>query len=218
MKILVTYFSATATTKEIARMISKELNADLFEIEPVEKYTSADLNWMDQNSRSSKENADRKTRPAIKEYPKNLDEYDAILLGFPIWWYREPRIIDTFLENAKLENKTIVYKVQYSDGTEINIYPIEEKLYDSVNRLIDRSDPDSIMTMNMLLNVQERMQKLLIESNKILSPFLDMTQYIESIDSSVIDEDPERVVKLDATKRENLRNAANKVLLELNAV
>lgn len=119
MKILVTYFSATATTKEIARMISKELKADLFEIEPVEKYTSADLNWMDQNSRSSKENADRKTLPAIKEYPKNLDEYDAILLGFPIWWYREPRIIDTFLENAKLENKTIV-PFATSGGTDMD--------------------------------------------------------------------------------------------------
>lgn len=129
--------------------------------------------------------------------------------------------IDPKYATAALKNVTVLHV--YHQMSRIIRYTelcdkLEEKLYDSVNRLIDRSDPDSIMTMNMLLNVQERMQKLLIESNKILSPFLDMTQYIESIDSSVIDEDPERVVKLDASKRENLRNAANKVLLELNAV
>ena len=113
--------------------------------------------------------------------------------------------IDPKYATAALKNVTVLHV--YHQMSRIIRYTelcdkLEEKLYDSVNRLIDRSDPDSIMTMNMLLNVQERMQKLLIES----------------IDSSVIDEDPERVGKLDATKRENLRNAANKVLLELNAV
>ena len=98
MKKLVAYFSATGTTRELAKELAKSINADIFEIMPKEKYTTQDLDWTDKNSRSSKEMSDLTSRPEIDNNLLNIDDYDTVFVGFPIWWYVAPTIINTFLE------------------------------------------------------------------------------------------------------------------------
>ena len=108
MKILVTYFTASfGNTKKIAEKLASSLGADLKEIEPEEKYTKEDLNWMNQNSRSSLEMKDLSSRPAIKH---NIDvsSYDVVFVGFPVWWYQEPTLIDAFLESQDFSKKIVV--------------------------------------------------------------------------------------------------------------
>lgn len=109
-KSLVVVFSATGNTKKVAEHLASAIQADFFELQPVQPYTDADLDWTDKKSRSSVEMNDRSCRPAIVEMPSDLANYDTIYIGFPIWWYREPSIIDTFVEsNADaLAGKTIV--------------------------------------------------------------------------------------------------------------
>lgn len=107
-KVLIAYFSASGVTAKLASKLSKELGADLFEIVPEEKYTKADLNWMNKRSRSSVEMNDRSSRPSISSKVENLSQYDVVFVGFPIWWYREPSIIDTFIESYDFAGKTIV--------------------------------------------------------------------------------------------------------------
>lgn len=109
-KALVVYFSATGTTKGVAQRLAGAIGADIFEIVPAKPYTDADLNWHNKQSRSSVEMADRKSRPAIAKAAPDLTDYKTVFVGFPIWWYREPSIIDTFIEsNAEaLAGKTIV--------------------------------------------------------------------------------------------------------------
>lgn len=107
-KSLVAYFSATGTTAKAAKHLSDALNADLFEIIPEQPYTASDLNWNSSSSRSSVEMNDPASRPAISGIPADLDAYDTIYLGFPIWWYQAPRIIQTFLENCELNGKTMI--------------------------------------------------------------------------------------------------------------
>ena len=107
MKTMVAYFSASGVTKKAAEALAKAANADLFEIAPVQPYTRADLNWMDKKSRSTIEMNDRTCRPAIVKTPV-VAPYDVIFVGFPVWWYREPSIIDTFLESADFTGKTLV--------------------------------------------------------------------------------------------------------------
>ena len=108
MKALIAYFSASGTTREIARKIEILTNGDLFEIEPAVPYTKADLNWMDKKSRSTIEMNDKSSRPEIANRVENMDQYDVIFLGFPIWWYVAPTIINTFLESYDLTGKTII--------------------------------------------------------------------------------------------------------------
>ena len=108
MKNLVAYFSASGTTKQVANNLATAIGADVFEIVPKQIYTTADLNWMDKKSRSSLEMADKNSRPQIKNELKNMAEYDVVFLGFPIWWYTAPRIINTFLESYNFSGKTIV--------------------------------------------------------------------------------------------------------------
>ena len=107
-KKLVAYFSASGTTKKTAEMIAEAGDFDLCEIAPKVPYTKADLNWMDKKSRSSMEMNDKKFRPEIEDKDANIAEYDEIILGFPIWWYVAPTIIDTFVESYDLSGKTIV--------------------------------------------------------------------------------------------------------------
>jgi len=106
--VLVAYFSATGTTKATAEKLAKEADADLFEIEPAKPYTSADLDWTNKQSRSSVEMNDKTSRPTIKNKVENWDQYTTIYVGFPIWWYTAPTIINTFLEQYSLEGKTII--------------------------------------------------------------------------------------------------------------
>ncbi len=107
-KTLVAYFSASGTTKAVAENLAEALGADSFEIEPTTPYTNADLNWNNKASRSTVEMRDEKSRPAIASTVANMSEYSTVFIGFPVWWYVEPRIIDTFLEAHDLSGKTII--------------------------------------------------------------------------------------------------------------
>ncbi len=116
-KNLVCYFSATGTTKEVAEKIASIINADLFVIEPVNKYTSEDLDWTNKQSRTSIEMVDETSRPAIKNKVTNLTEYQNVIIGFPVWWYKEPTIIDTFIEENDLSNKQVYVYVTSGGST-----------------------------------------------------------------------------------------------------
>jgi len=107
-KILVAYFSASGVTAKVAERLAGAVGADLFEIRPEVLYTKTDLNWMDKGSRSSVEMNDRACRPAIAEKLGDMGSYTAVFVGFPIWWYREPSIIDTFMESYDFSGKTVI--------------------------------------------------------------------------------------------------------------
>lgn len=107
-KKLVAYFSASGVTANAAKKLAKAAEADLYEIKPEIPYTKADLNWMDKSSRSSVEMTDKKFRPALADKNAKVEDYDIIFIGFPIWWYVAPTIINTFLESYDFSNKTIV--------------------------------------------------------------------------------------------------------------
>lgn len=108
MKKLVAYFSASGVTERAAKQLANAAKADIFEIRPSVPYTKADLNWMDKNSRSSVEMKDPSSRPEIAEKIDNMKDYDVVFLGFPIWWYVAPTIINTFLESYDFSGKTII--------------------------------------------------------------------------------------------------------------
>ena len=97
-KILVTYFSASGVTKSVAEKIASVINGDLYEIEPKEKYTDADLDWHNKQSRSSVEMKNKSFRPEMKENSLDISSYDTILIGFPIWWGVAPTVVNTFIE------------------------------------------------------------------------------------------------------------------------
>lgn len=107
-KRLVAYFSASGVTAKVAEHLADAIGADIFEIQPEVPYTKADLNWMDKKSRSTIEMSDPTSRPAIAAKRDNMDEYDTIFVGFPIWWYIAPTIINTFLESYDFSGKTII--------------------------------------------------------------------------------------------------------------
>lgn len=108
MKSLVVYFSCSGVTKKVAEKIAEISNSDLFEIEPKEPYTDADLDWRNKKSRSSIEMEDLSSRPKIENKVEEMEKYETIYLEFPIWWYIAPTIINTFLEQYDLSNKTII--------------------------------------------------------------------------------------------------------------
>ena len=105
---LVAYFSASGVTASVAQLLSETIGADLFAIEPEIPYTKADLDWMDKTSRSTVEMIDPASRPAIAKKRDNMEDYDTIFVGFPIWWYVAPTIINTFLESYDLTGKIII--------------------------------------------------------------------------------------------------------------
>lgn len=107
-KTLVAYFSASGVTKKVAENLAKSAGADIFEIVPEQIYTDADLNWQDKQSRSSVEMNDRNSRPAISSKVENIKQYSHVFVGFPVWWYREPSIIDTFMESYDWEGITVI--------------------------------------------------------------------------------------------------------------
>lgn len=132
-KNLVCYFSATGTTKEVAEKIASIINADLFVIEPVNKYTSEDLDWTNKQSRSSIEMVDETSRPAIKNIVANITEYQNVVIGFPVWWYKEPAIIDTFIEENDLSNKQVyVYVTSGGSTVDGSIESLRQK-YSNLN-------------------------------------------------------------------------------------
>ncbi len=108
MKKLVAYFSASGVTKNAAKRLAKASDADLFEIKPAVPYTPADLDWTNKKSRSSLEMGNPDSRPEIAEHLPNIKDYDTIFIGFPIWWYVAPAIINTFMESYDFSGKTII--------------------------------------------------------------------------------------------------------------
>ncbi len=107
-KSLVAYFSATGTTEGAANALAKAARADLYRITPAQPYSSRDLNWNNSSSRSSVEMGNDSVRPALAQVAPDLSPYDVVFVGFPIWWYVEPRIVDTFLESCDLSGKAVV--------------------------------------------------------------------------------------------------------------
>ena len=107
-KKIVAYFSASGVTGKVAKTLATAINADLFQIEPVTPYTDADLNWNDPQSRSSVEMQDKTFRPQVKNKVEKMEDYDTIFVGFPIWWYVAPTIVNTFLEKYDFSGKKIV--------------------------------------------------------------------------------------------------------------
>ena len=107
-KMLVAYFSASGNTRIVAKELANFLSADLYEIKPTIPYTKADLNWMDKSSRSTVEMKNKNSRPEIVKGDIDINSYDMVLVGFPIWWYTAPTIVNTFLESYDFSNKTIV--------------------------------------------------------------------------------------------------------------
>lgn len=107
-KKLVAYFSASGVTAKLAKALAEAADADIYEIKPEVPYTKADLNWMDNKARSTIEMHDPLSRPAIADRVNNMDGYDVVFVGFPIWWYVAPTIINTFLESYDFSGKTIV--------------------------------------------------------------------------------------------------------------
>ena len=140
-KKLVAFFSASGTTKKVAEMIAEKAKADLFEIEPKIPYTTADLNWMDKKSRSSVEMNDKKYRPEIMKKEMDMSSYDEILLGFPIWWYVAPTIVNTFLEAYDFSGKKIVlFATSGGSG------------FGNTVKELQPSAPDAVITEGSLLN------------------------------------------------------------------
>ena len=118
-KTLVAYFSATGTTKAAAQKLAKQYNADLYEITPEQPYTDADLDWRDKNSRSTVEMKDKSSRPAIKGSCENIAQYDTVWIGFPVWWYTAPTIVNTFIEAHDLSGKVLnVFATSGGSGVE----------------------------------------------------------------------------------------------------
>ena len=107
-KKIVVYFSASGVTAKLAKTLASAVSADLHEIIPKEKYTSEDLDWTNKKSRSSVEMNDKNYRPAVKNKVENMEQYDVIYIGFPIWWYVAPTITNTFLESYDMSGKTII--------------------------------------------------------------------------------------------------------------
>lgn len=108
MKVLVAYFSASGVTKGVAQQLAEVAGANLHEIKPEQPYTDADLDWRDKESRSSVEMKDKNSRPAITDKLENMADYDVVFVGFPIWWYTCPTIINTFMEAYDFKGKTVV--------------------------------------------------------------------------------------------------------------
>ena len=136
MKKLVAYFSATGTTNDVAKKLAQAIESDIFEIVPVKPYTARDLNWMDKNSRSTLEAKQSNIRPEMANKLENANEYDIIHLGFPIWWYTAPKIVNTFLESIDTANKTIILFATSGGSGLGNTAEDLKKSCDSTTRII----------------------------------------------------------------------------------
>ncbi len=146
-KKLVAYFSASGTTRKVAEMIADYARADLFEITPKIPYTKEDLDWMNKKSRSSVEMNDKKFRPEVLDADIDIDAYDEIILGFPIWWYVAPTIVNTFLEKYNFSDKRIILFAT-SGGSGFGNTVTELQI----------SAPDSVITEGKILNYATKQQ------------------------------------------------------------
>ena len=148
MKVLVAYFSATGVTKGVAQQLAEVAGADLHEIKPAQAYTDADLDWHNKQSRSSVEMKDKSSRPDITAKLQNMKDYDVVYVGFPIWWYTCPTIINTFMEAYDFQGKTVI-PFATSGGSSIKKACEDLKAtYPGVNwkegKLLNRSSKDDL--------------------------------------------------------------------------
>lgn len=132
-KILVSYFSASGITKKVAEKIANAIQGDLFEIEPVKKYTIEDLDWTNKQSRSTIEMNNKSFRPAVLNKVSNIDEYDTIVIGFPVWWYTAPTIINTFIEENNLEGKNVYIFVTSGGSSSEGSFRDLKNTYSNIN-------------------------------------------------------------------------------------
>lgn len=147
-KVLVVYFSATGTTRQAARLLANAAQADLYEIEPVQPYTAADLDWTVATSRSTVEMKDAKSRPAIQPIKADISQYDYVFIGYPIWWDLAPREVYTFIDSHNLQGKTLI-PFATSGGSSItgsvaNLTKAYPKLSWKGGRLLNGMDSASI--------------------------------------------------------------------------
>ena len=140
-KTLVAYFSASGVTARAAKEVAAAVGADLYEIRPEQPYTAADLDWMDKRSRSTLEMNDPACRPAIAEPVEQMEQYDTVFVGFPVWWYVEPRIVDTFLESYDFSGKTLI-PFATSGGSGIS----------RAEKSLEEHCPDAVWKKGQLLN------------------------------------------------------------------
>lgn len=140
-KTLVVYFSASGVTARAAKEVAAAVGADLYEIRPEQPYTASDLDWMDKRSRSTLEMNDPACRPAIAEPVEQMEQYDTVFVGFPVWWYVEPRIVDTFLESYDFSGKTLI-PFATSGGSEIG----------KAEKSLQEHCPDAVWKKGQLLN------------------------------------------------------------------
>lgn len=132
-KVLVCFFSATGVTRFVARKISEEIEGDLFEIEPINSYSKEDLDWTNKESRTTIEMSNKDYRPKVKRKIENLDLYNKIIIGFPVWWYTAPTIINTFIEENDLSNKEIYVYVTSGGSSEIESFKDLKNKYPNLN-------------------------------------------------------------------------------------
>ncbi len=149
-KILVCYFSATGATKRLAERIAGLLKSDIFEIEPVIKYTNEDLKWPSRTNRSCEEMKNKRFRPLIVNKLENSDEYDTLLIGFPIWYYTAPTIINTFIEENNLKGKK-VYVFVTSGATSVDkSFKDLKRMYPEINFVSGKRFNGSFYTKEVL--------------------------------------------------------------------
>ena len=148
-EVLVAYFSASGNTEKVAERVSALSSGTLFEIKPTVPYVKADLNWMNKKSRSTIEMKDKTSRPEIAEKVENFEKYNTILIGFPIWWYTAPRIIQTFLESYDFSNKTIaLFATSGGSGLGDTINDLKPSVSDSAvfskSKMLNRASDNEI--------------------------------------------------------------------------
>lgn len=147
-RTLVAYFSATGTTAKAARVIADATGGTLYEIAPQEVYSGADLNWRDEQSRSSVEMKDPEARPAMKKQGQDPDDYDVVFIGYPIWWNQAPRIINTFIESNDLKGKTLVpFATSGGSGIENSVDSLKAAYPDldwKEGKLLNRTGRDEV--------------------------------------------------------------------------
>ena len=149
-KVLVVYFSATGTTKQVAKQIAQSAGADICEIAPAKPYSSADLDWPNQQSRSSVEMGDPNARPDIKMVSVDVSQYDYVFLGYPIWWDLAPRAVNTFIEATDLAGKTVIPFAPSGSSSIANSVAALKKSYPKIKwqtgRLLNRVSETEIET------------------------------------------------------------------------
>lgn len=146
--ILVVYFSATGTTEGVAKKIASATGGELLEIKPAEGYSSADLDWTDNNSRSSRESANPETRPAIVIEKNDIAKYNVVFLGYPIWWDEAPKVVNSFIESFDFTGKTVVpFATSGSSGID-NSVNVLRKSYPTIKwqqgKLLNRASFDEV--------------------------------------------------------------------------